>query len=314
MDALTGIIDAQAVRGVLGARIAAGADWGWWSAQSPGAAFHAVTAGTAWIAPAGSEPLQLVAGDLLLLPGGAAHALASDLDAIGRTSAERSDGYTIDRDGTVQIGRGQVRTQILCAHYTQDPAATASLLSALPPTVLLRGRDDGSGLAETVRLVGRELTAVRPGSQLVLARLVDILLVQALRSWLERDGSHGASLLHALRDPVVSTAMAMIDADPGRAWTAAELARATAVSRATLSRRFPAVLGETPATYLTRRRLDLSARRLRDTDDTLEQIAHDVGYTSVYAFSRAFRRSRGIPPGRFRTTSRAAAHPPVPAG
>ncbi|MFE6698670.1 cupin domain-containing protein [Streptomyces sp. NPDC057718] len=304
MDALTGLIDAQVVRGVLGARIAAGDDWGWWSAEQPGAAFHAVTSGTVWIAPEGADPLQLRAGDVLLLPSGRAHALGSDPEAIARTSPEHSDGYTLAADGTVRMGHGQAHTHILCAHYTHDPTASASFLTALPDTVLLRGQGDGGGLAETVRLVGRELTAPRPGSQVVLARLVDVLLVQALRDWLERAEDSPASPLHALRDPVVSTAMAMIDAQPGRAWTTTELARATDVSRATLARRFPAALGETPAAYLTRRRLDLSARRLRDTDDPLEQIAQDIGYTSVYAFSRAFRRERGVPPGRFRTTSR----------
>ena len=306
MDALAGLIDTQAVRGVLGARIAAGDGWGWWSAESAGAAFHAVTSGTVWIAPEGSEPVQLRAGDVLLLPGGRAHALASDPDALARTAPERSDGYTISVDGTVRMGQGQPHTYILCAHYTHDPAASASLLAALPATVLLRGQGDSGGLAETMRLVGRELTSPQPGGQVVLARLVDVLLVQALRTWLERDTDNSASPLRALRDPVVSAAMALIDADPGRAWTATELARATAVSRATLARRFPVVLGETPAAYLTRRRLDLSARRLRDTDDPLERIAQDVGYTSVYAFSRAFRRERGVPPGRFRAASRTA--------
>ncbi|MFH9468751.1 AraC family transcriptional regulator [Streptomyces clavifer] len=310
MDALTGLIDAQVVRGVLGARIAAGDDWGWWSAKGPGAAFHAVTSGTVWIAPQDSDPLQLVAGDVLLLPGSRAHALASDPEVLARTTPEHSDSYTFASDGTVLMGHGPAHTHILCAHYTHDPTGSASFLSALPETVLLRGQGDGGGLAETVRLVGRELTSPRPGSQVVLARLVDVLLVQALRDWLEHDETGSASPLHALRDPVVSTAMSLIDAEPGRAWTTAELAGAAGVSRATLARRFPAVVGETPTAYLTRRRLDLSARRLRDTDETLEQIAQNIGYTSVYAFSRAFRRARGIPPGRFRTTSRTVATSP----
>ncbi|ARF75388.1 AraC family transcriptional regulator [Kitasatospora albolonga] len=312
MDALTGLIDAQVVRGVLGARIAAGDDWGWWSSERQGAAFHAVTSGTVWVALEGSEPLQLRAGDVLLLPGGRAHALAGDPEALARTSPEHSDGYTLDADGTVRMGHGQAHTHILCAHYTHDPTASASFLAALPETVLLRGQGDGGGLAETVRLVGRELTAPRPGGQVVLARLVDVLLVQALRHWLERDDDGPASPLRALRDPVVSKAMALIDAEPGRAWTATELARATGVSRATLARRFPEALGETPAAYLTRRRLDLSARRLRDSDLPLERIAQDVGYTSVYAFSRAFSRARGLPPGRFRTTSRTLTARPAP--
>lgn len=306
-DALTSLLDAQSVRGVLGSRITAGDDWGWWSATSPGAAFHAVTSGTAWVAPEGSAPLQMLPGDVVLLAGGGAHALASDVDAIARTSVERFDDYRVTGDGTVEIGHGPMRTHILCAHYTHDSAASAPLLAALPDTLLLRGQGGGGGLDETIRLVGRELTSPQPGSQFVLAHLVDILLAQALRVWLDRDDACGASPLNAVRDPVVSAAMAMIDADPGRAWTTTDLASAVSVSRATLARRFPALLGETPAAYLTRRRLDLAARRLRDTHDTLEQIAHDVGYTSPYAFSRAFSRARGLPPGRFRAVSRTAA-------
>ena len=304
MDALTRLMESQPVRGVLGARIAAGADWGWWSAQTPGAAFHAVTSGTVWIAPKGADVMQLFPGDVLLLPGGGAHALASDPAAVARTGPERSDRYTLAEDGTVQMGSGAARTHILCAHFTHDPVATVPLLAALPDVVVLHGENRDTGLAETIRLVGGELTSGRAGSPVVLSHLVDVLLVQALRRWLEDGEDCAASPLQALRDPVVSAAMAMIDADPGRAWTTTELARSAAVSRATLARRFPAVVGETPAAYLTRRRLEMAARRLRDTGHTLEQIAHDVGYTSVYAFSRAFRRERGMPPGRFRATWR----------
>jgi AraC-like DNA-binding protein len=307
-DALAGLLRQNAVRGVLGARIAAGEDWGWWSAATPGAAFHAVTSGIAWLARPGAAPLRLLPGDVVLLPGGAEHALGSDPDAVARTSPARFDAYTLDADGTVRIGRGPVRAHILCAHYEHDPSASEPLLSVLPDVMVLPGEGDGGALADTIRLLGRELASPRPASSIVLGRLVDVLLVQVLRAWLEREEAGAApSSLRAVRDPVVGAAMAAIHADPAHPWTTAELARATAVSRATLARRFPAVLGETPAAYLTRWRLDLSARRLRDTDDSLEQIAHAVGYTSVYAFSRAFRRARAVPPGRYRTTARAAA-------
>jgi AraC-like DNA-binding protein len=304
MDALTGLLELHAVRGVLGARIAAGEDWGWWSARTPGAAFHAVTEGTAWLARPGAEPIQLHAGDVLLLPGGAEHAIGSDPAAVARTSPQRSDTHSIDGDGTVLIGRGPARTHILCAHYEHDPVATAPVLALLPDVVHVRS---GEGLDDTVRLIRRELAAAQPAGPLLLARLVDVLLVQLLRAWLARDETAPPSPLRAVRDPVVGGAMAAIHADPARPWTTTTLARATAVSRATLARRFPAVAGETPAAYLTRHRMDLSARRLRDTDDSLEQIARDVGYTSVYAFSRAFRRARSLPPGRYRAAARTSA-------
>jgi AraC-like DNA-binding protein len=105
---------------------------------------------------------------------------------------------------------------------------------------------------------------------------------------------------------VVGAAVALLHAEPEREWTNAALARELAVSPATLARRFARVLGETPGAYLTRWRMDLAARRLRDSDDSLEGVARSVGYTSVYAFSRAFSRARSQPPGRYRALSRAA--------
>nr|WP_255360456.1 helix-turn-helix transcriptional regulator [Frankia sp. EI5c] len=106
---------------------------------------------------------------------------------------------------------------------------------------------------------------------------------------------------------MVGAAVAKLHGDPARAWTTEILADEVSVSRATLSRRFPAVVGEAPGAYLTRWRMDLAARRLRDTDDTLESIARSVGYTSVYAFNRAFTRIRSQPPGRYRAGARASA-------
>jgi AraC-like DNA-binding protein len=100
-------------------------------------------------------------------------------------------------------------------------------------------------------------------------------------------------------------ALAVLHTQPGRDWTVDSLAAATGVSRATLARRFPAQTGLTPAAYLTRWRMDLAAKRLRDTDDTVGVIARSLGYTSEYAFNRAFTRARGTPPGRYRAQGRA---------
>jgi AraC-like DNA-binding protein len=136
----------------------------------------------------------------------------------------------------------------------------------------------------------------------VLDRLVDILLVQAIRAWLATDPSTPC-WLSALRDPIAGEAVALIHAEPARAWTGAALAGELSVSPATLARRFTAALGETPAAYLTRWRMDIAAHRLRHTDEPLTAVARSVGYTSVYAFSRAFSRIRGVPPGRYRLQS-----------
>ena len=114
--------------------------------------------------------------------------------------------------------------------------------------------------------------------------------------------------LRALSDDVVAPALAALHADPARDWTLQTLAGAAAVSRATLARRFTAAVGESPGAHLTRWRMDLAARRLRDTDDPVAVVARSVGYTSEYAFSRAFSTARSLPPGRYRTCRRG----PVP--
>ena len=138
---------------------------------------------------------------------------------------------------------------------------------------------------------------------MILDRLVDVLLVQLLRAWLPTQ----PSWLGALRDPVVGAAVAKLHAEPAREWTTSDArSRGGGVPRHAHPP-LRAVLGESPAAYLTRWRMDLAARRLRDSDESLEQVAAAVGYTSVYAFSRAFSRARGVPPGRFRAAARATA-------
>jgi len=233
--------------------------------------------------------------------------LGSDAAAVARTSAQVSDSWERTGRGTVRLGSGPTRTHILCAHYDHDPAISTQVVTLLPELVHLRAQNGGGCLDDTVRLLARELAQPQVATAVVLDRLVDILLVQLLRVWLASEPARAQpSWLGALSDPIVGAAVAKLHEQPARAWTTAMLAEEIAVSRATLSRRFAAVLGESPGAYLTRWRMDLAARRLRDSDDSLETIAAEVGYTSVYAFSRAFSRARSQPPGRFRSTARAA--------
>jgi transcriptional regulator GlxA family with amidase domain len=158
-----------------------------------------------------------------------------------------------------------------------------------------------------LRLLALEISRPQPGAAAVLNRIVDILLVQLLRAWLDsgQARAHTASWLSALTDPIAGPALAILHNQPGRDWTVTSLAAAIGVSRATLARRFPAQVGATPAAYLTRWRMDLAAQRLRDTEDTVGAIARSLGYTSEYAFNHAFTRARRISPGRYRTKSRA---------
>ena len=308
MDALAVVLAAAGVRGTIAATVNAADPWGFDLDDIPGAAFHAVTEGTAWLCLPGQPDIRLLPGDVVLLPTGSAHVLASDPDAgtvpFDRVAAQRA----LAAGEELQAGCGVPQTKILCASYRQDPAITLPLLALLPDLLHIPAARASAALGTTLRLLAQEIAEPAPGSAAVLNRIVDILFVQVLRTWLAAGppAARGPSWLAALADPVVGPALAVLYTQPGQDWTVASLAAATGVSRATLARRFPVTVGDTPAAHLTRWRMDLAAQRLRDSDDTVAAVARTVGYTSEYAFSRAFTRARGMPPGRYRAGRRQA--------
>ncbi|QUQ64873.1 AraC family transcriptional regulator [Kutzneria sp. CA-103260] len=305
MDLLGDLLAVGGVRGALGARIEAGGSWGLSWHKMRGAAFYAVTSGTAWLCRHDEEPVQLMPGDVVLLPSGTPHAVGST-PTEARAPRRDCDGSAMGDGSVLRLGTGEVQTHVLGACYEYDPTVTTQVMNALPAVLHIRADNGGTGLDDTVRLLARELACPQAASSYVLNRVVDILLVQALRAWLagKPDEVRG-TYLSALTDPVVSAALAELHQEPARSWTTESLASKLTISRSTLTRRFRAVTGAAPADYLTRWRMDLAATRLRDTDDTLDAIARSVGYTSVYAFSRAFRRSKSQAPGQFRTATRA---------
>ncbi|WP_329474890.1 AraC family transcriptional regulator [Kribbella sp. NBC_01510] len=307
MDLLAEVLAAAGVRGTVAASVHASEPWGLELDRIPGAAFHAITAGTAWLRLPGRPDVRLMPGDVVLLPTGTPHALSSEQDVVLEPFDHLAAEQALADDGVLQVGSRPGRTRILCASYRHDPAVATPLLTLLPDLVHVPAGTGGAALDDTLRLLGNELTHRQLGAATVLDRLVDVLLIHLLRAWIDTESVRSsASLFRALGDPVIAAALSALHSDPARPWTIDSLADEVAVSRATLARRFPALVGDTPSAYLTRWRMDLAARRLRDTDDPIEQVAKSVGYTSVYAFSRAFSRTRTQPPGRYRVESRAA--------
>lgn len=307
MDLLADALAVGGVRGTVGARIEAGGPWGVSWDCIAGAAIYAVTAGTAWLGLPGQPQRQLMPGDVVLLSTGAGHTLRGDpataVSPCHCPEAERARSC----GGVLRLGTGEVQTHILGASYDYDPAVSTQVLAAMPEVVHIRANNGGNCLDDTVRLLSRELAHPQLGTAFVLNRVIDVLLVQLLRVWLATKPAeaHG-SWLGVLGDPLVSVALTKLHQDPAKPWTTDLLATELATSRSTLTRRFRATTGKPPGDYLTQWRMDLAAIRLRDTDHTLDAIAHAVGYTSVYAFSRAFRRARQQAPGQYRTTTRAA--------
>jgi len=308
MDPLSDVLDLSRVRGALMVSVRAGAPWGLDLPQWPGAAFHAITSGTAWLRVNEDEPLQLMPGDVFLLPAGARHRLSYE----PRGSCVPFDTAAKERlmtpDGDLTLGARGATTTFVCAAFDYDLEVGEPLMGLLPPLIHVpadpvAGRD----VAPIVELLAMEVGARRPGSRAAAARLIDMLLIAAIRHWIDRQADGEApSWLHALRDPALARVLAVLHERPAEQWTVNSLALEVHLSRATLARRFAEVVGEPPLTYLARWRMHLAAQRLKYSTDTVGTIAREVGYTSEYAFNRAFARHRGQPPGRYRRLARVA--------
>ncbi|WP_433293553.1 AraC family transcriptional regulator [Actinoplanes sp. CA-030573] len=191
-------------------------------------------------------------------------------------------------------------TILLTGTYHSPAEISRSLLAALPELVVLRPGEWDSGL---IGHVIREVDRDAPGQEVVLDRLLDLVLITAVRTWLSRPEAHPPRWYTAQDDPIVGAALARIHARPDRPWTVASLAAEARCSRAALARRFAELVGVPPMTYLTEWRLSCAADMLMRSDATLEKIARDVGYGSPFALSAAFKRVRGVSPRELRANA-----------
>jgi AraC-like DNA-binding protein len=304
MDVLTDVLAATRVAGSVTAQVTAAAPWGIRLPDEPTATFHAVVEGTCWLRHRGADPVQLVAGDVTLLGQGGAHVLASSRHGAAMPYA---DVLAFGRRGPHEIrlpGPGP-ETRVICGGYQYDAYSTHPLLSVLPPVLHVRTGTSPQqrALGATVRALALEISAEQAGGQTIVDRLIDVIFVHILRcAAAERE--EVPWWLTALSDPQIALTLSAIHAEPGRKWTIEELAAQAGVARATLARRFTALVGEPPLAYLTRWRMELAARQLRTGDDPLSVIARRVGYESEFAFSRAFSRTRAIAPSRYRAQLR----------
>ncbi|MCX4094374.1 AraC family transcriptional regulator [Nocardia sp. alder85J] len=237
--------------------------------------FHIVLGGSSRLLTTGGQPVLLGPRDVVLLPRGDAHSIAA---APGAAAS----------------------TVLLCGAYRFDRSRHHPLLSELPAVIHLPARTrPPAPLDAAVDLLAREIETT-PESGAV-GPLLEVLLLYILRTWYdgqEQPTGWGA----ALRDPDLGAVLRAIHRDPAHPWTVRTLGARVNMSRSTFAQRFTDTVGLAPQTYLTRWRMTLAARRLRDTGDTLRVVAENVGYTSEYAFAKAFKREYGVAPGRYRHT------------
>jgi len=267
--------------------------------------FHFLTEGACRVRLVeGGEAIDVSAGDLVLFPRDDRHLMGSDI----RLAPSETEYLLSTADATdpafirIRHGGGGMPTRFICCYLASNRTTIRPLIDALPRLARIPIGDGHSStlVRELLRTGVRETHSTAPGAQSTLAKLAELLFVDAIRRYVDSLPPGGEGWLAGVRDPHVGRALAALHADPERGWSLDDLARVSALSRSALGERFAALIGEPPMQYLTRWRLALAAEALREGGDAIARIAERAGYESDAAFSRAFKREFGVPPAAWR--------------
>ena len=273
--------------------------------------YHVVTAGSCWISLVGdnaTEPVKLNEGDIVVVPHGDPHVVSSapgmraepNLEVYGKPGEHVAVPFQLQTGGD-----GPSETRLICGFFSCDVRPFNPLLESLPRFMRF-GRDSlasHSLLDEFIRFATAEMGNKRAGSQSVLNRLSELMFVEIIRLYMDQLEGSNTGWLAGLGDPLVGRALTLLHARPSHAWTLEQLASEAAASRSVLADRFNDLVGYPPIQYLTRWRMQIAARRLMDPGARVAAVAHEVGYESEAAFSRAFKKFVGQSPGQWRTGS-----------
>jgi AraC-like DNA-binding protein len=277
--------------------------------------FYVVARGGAWLVLEGdaevTTPLALSAGDIVLLRHRTGHVLRDQ--ARSAADIHNLSGGDCPRPTTaapVRLGGDGPVTTLVTGGFTFGASPPNVLLESLPAVLHAPAGDPRMSpqLAVAAQLILSESAAPGPGSNMLSARLAEILLIHALRARVaaretEQDRRPG---LCALADPAIGSAMRLIHARPSEEWTVERLAREVAMSRSAFAARFSELVGLPPLQYVTQWRMTEAARRLREGEESVAAVAEQVGYANAAAFMKAFTRVHGVGPGRYRRSTRRA--------
>jgi AraC-like DNA-binding protein len=244
-------------------------------------------------------------GELVLLPRNDPHLMGSDLSlppVPGRDVIRSpADGglFSIHHGGTGRC------TKMICGFLGSDNAKGNPVLSTLPPLLKLNVEHGGAAewIRSTFQYAAAEVAAGRPGSETVLAKLSELLFVEAVRRYAEALPEDQTGWFAGLREPHVARALALMHRNVDRRWTVEDLGREVGLSRSALGDRFTRLIGMPPMNYLANWRMQIATQKLRDTSASIAQVADAIGYDSEAAFSRAFKKAFGVAPATWRRSS-----------
>jgi AraC-like DNA-binding protein len=307
MDSIAGLLDGPRARDAFLLRSSLDPPWSLRIQDEAPLTLVAVVRGEAYITPDGGETVRLGSGDVAITRGPDPYTVADDplrppqvvIHPGQRCTTPEGDELTLMTDMGVRTWGNSPdgATVMLTGTYQMRSETSRRLLEALPPLLVLPG---GAWDSPLVSYLAEEIGKDEPGQEAVLDRLLDLLLIAVLRTWFARPEASPPGWYRAHGDPVVGPALRLIHNSPAHPWTLASLATAIGVSRAALARRFHALVGEPPMTFLTGWRLTLAADLLREPGATVGSVAPQVGYGSAFALSTAFKRVRGISPREHR--------------
>ncbi|WP_349261226.1 AraC family transcriptional regulator [Povalibacter sp.] len=266
-------------------------------------ASHFLAEGRMQLRVGDGETIDLRAGELVLLPHNDAHVFGSDL-TIEPMPAHKVVQPQAGGISRIKYGGGGESTQLLCG-FLGSEVSFSPLLSALPPVLKLDVRATASGarIESSFRFAASEIAAGRMGSTTVIAKLSELLFVEAVSRYVASLPAERQGWLAGLHDPQIGRALALLHARPAEAWTAEALAVEVGMSRSVFAERFASLVGQPPIHYLTLWRMHIAEERLRTGRGSVVQVALAVGYESEAAFSRAFKRQFGTSPGNWRRQS-----------
>ncbi|KFA87542.1 AraC family transcriptional regulator [Archangium violaceum] len=307
-DVLAEVLDSMRLTTLVYGRLELFAPWGVQFPELPGAHIIVVARGSARLEVQGVEgAIALSAGDLALLPHGGEHAIrdaeGSPLHILGKDSCTRGHGGP----GTHRLGGDGARTVLVVGSFRLGAASRIPLFEGLPRVIHITAdhAEASPSLPALVQLLITESASSSPGATVVMSRLADILLVQALRTHIAAGQCQERGLC-ALADPQIRKALSLIHERHAEPWTVESLATAVALSRSSFAARFSEMVGEPPLEYLARWRMTKAAQFLRESELPLLEVAESIGYQSEASFNRAFKRWGGVAPGAYRREHRRA--------
>ncbi|WP_372526598.1 AraC family transcriptional regulator [Piscinibacter sp.] len=322
-DTLSDVLRGVRLRGAVFFHLSGNSEW---AAEAPSAKeivpllmpgvehvmeYHAVAQGSCWAGIPGGHSVQLFAGDVVMFPHGDAHVVSSAPGMRGSSDMSWLSSAKVDQLPLRIAYNGQSVLQsappehsadatIVCGFLGCDLQPFNPLIAALPRLLHLRATDDDAWIAKFTEQAVAESHARRPGGEAMLARMSEMMFVNAVRRYSDHLPVQSAGWLAGLRDRFVGRALALMHEQPAQDWSIDELGRRVGLSRSALHERFVQLIGVPPMQYLTQWRMQAAARMLLETRATVAAIALDVGYESEAAFARAFKRLVGNPPAAWR--------------